>query len=259
MLDLIPDCHGAKRNETMVDVEEKQNGKHNRMKKFWWLGLFLGGLSLTACAQEKTRASRMAEATDMQAYFDAVKRDDVAMVEAGLATPGLLTATNERGETLLMAAVYAQRPRLIRRLIEAGADVNAQDERLNSPFLYAGAEGDLETVRLALAHGADFTRTNRYGGTALIPAAEKGHLAVVTLLANTPNYPIDHVNQLGWTALLEAVILGDGGPAQQAIVATLLAAGADAGIPDHTGVTALIHARQKGLTEIVALLEAARG
>jgi hypothetical protein len=66
---------------------------------------------------------------------------------------------------------------------------------------------------------------------------------------------VDHVNRLGWTALLEAVILGDGGPDHQRIVERLVDAGADRAIADEDGVTALEHARDRGYTEIVELLE----
>ena len=80
------------------------------------------------------------------------------------------------------------------------------------------------------------TRTNRFGGTALIPAADRGHVEVVRELVRTDT-DIDHVNDLGWTALLEAVILGDGGPAHQEIVRVLVEAGADVGLADRDGVT----------------------
>jgi len=221
------------------------------------LALAMGLSGLAACSQAGKSPAAITQEAGMQALFDAVARNDVATIQAAVSTAGTLSATNERGETLLMNAVYAQRPQIVALLIEAGADVNAQDERQNSPFLYAGAEGDIATVRLALTHGADFTVTNRYGGTALIPAAEKGHLAMVTLLANTPGYPIDHVNSLGWTALLEAIILGDGGQTQTQIVAALIEAGADVGIADAKGVTALQHAKRKGFVEIIQLLAAA--
>ena len=65
---------------------------------------------------------------------------------------------------------------------------------------------------------------------------------------------VNHVNNLGWTALLEAVILGDGGEAHTEIVRLLLAAGADRSIADRDGVTALEHARRRGYAEMVALL-----
>ena len=66
--------------------------------------------------------------------------------------------------------------------------------------------------------------------------------------------PLDHVNELGWTALLEAVVLGDGGRAHQRIVRLLVDAGADTAIPDRDGVTALEHARRRGYDEIAATL-----
>ena len=72
----------------------------------------------------------------------------------------------------------------------------------------------------------DLRRTNRFGGTALIPASDRGHVGVVRELLRTAD-PVDHVNRLGWTALLEAVILGEGGSAHQRIVRMLVDAGAD--------------------------------
>jgi uncharacterized protein len=99
----------------------------------------------------------------------------------------------------------------------------------------------------------DLKRTNRFGGTALIPAADRGHVEMVRALLQT-RVEIDHVNDLGWTALLEAVILGDGGPAHQEIVRLLVAAGARTDLADSDGVTPLAHARSRGYDEIAELL-----
>jgi len=159
------------------------------------------------------------------------------------------------GRTPLMIATYQNHLAAARLLMEAGADVNAQDDMRNSPFLYAGASGYLDIVRLCLQHHANFNVLNRYGGTALIPAAEKGHVEVVSLLANTKGFPIDHINNLGWTALLEAVILSDGGPKHQQIVQLLVDAGCNVNIADRDGITPLQHARKKGYTKMVNILE----
>ncbi len=67
----------------------------------------------------------------------------------------------------------------------------------------------------------------------------------------------DHVNRLGWTALLEAVILGEGVPDHVETVRLLLAGGANADLPDADGVTLLEHAKRRGQHEIVARLIAA--
>jgi len=134
--------------------------------------------------------------------------------------------------------------------------VNAKDEMQDSPFLYAGAEGRLQILRMTLAAGADLNSTNRYGGTALIPAAHHGHVETVReLLKTTIN--VNHVNRLGWTALLEAIILGDGGAAHTEIVRLLVAHGAKLQLADAQGVTPLAHAEQRGQHEIAQILRLA--
>ena len=143
-----------------------------------------------------------------------------------------------------------------RRLIAAGADVNAQNENRDSAFLLAGAEGRLEILKATLAAGADLKSTNRYGGTALIPASERGHVDTVRTLIEA-GVDVDHVNNLGWTALLEAIILGDGGERHQQIVGLLVKAGADVDLADRDGVKPLQHARSRGYREIEAILASA--
>ena len=167
-----------------------------------------------------------------------------------------MNGRDAQGRTPVMAATYGRHARVVEALIGAGADVNPRDQMLNNPFLYAGAEGLLDILKLAAAAGADPRLTNRYGGTALIPAAERGHVEVVDwLLANT-KVEVNHVNRLGWTALLEAIVLSDGGPRHRRIVASLIRHGADVNLPDREGRTPLHHARSRGYAEIGALLEA---
>jgi ankyrin repeat protein len=162
-----------------------------------------------------------------------------------------------RGRTPIMAAAYGNRVETVAALIDAGADVNLRDNVMNNPFLYAGAEGLLDILKLTVKAGADPKLTNRFGGTALIPAAERGHVAVVQYLLAHTNIDINHVNNLGWTALLEAIVLSDGGPKHQEIVAILIQHGADVNIPDRSGHTPLHHAKERGFKEIQTLLEAA--
>jgi ankyrin repeat protein len=135
---------------------------------------------------------------------------------------------------------------------------NAQDNQRDSAYLLAGARGYLGILRMTLAAGADLKSTNRYGGTALIPACHYGHVETVRELLKT-KIDIDHVNNLGWTALLEAVILGDGGARHTEIVRLLLAGKANPSIADRQGVTPLGHARSRGYREMARLIEAAGG
>jgi ankyrin repeat protein len=145
---------------------------------------------------------------------------------------------------------------VVRLLVDAGADVDLQDDSRANALLVCGETGDVAVLREVLRGDPDLTRTNRFGGTALIPAADRGHVDAVRALLAT-GIDIDHVNRLGWTALLEAVILGDGGPAHQEIVELLVEAGADVRIADRDGVTPLAHARERGYDAMVRILESA--
>ncbi len=127
---------------------------------------------------------------------------------------------------------------------------------MDSPLLLAGAEGTVDIMKLILQAKPDFTLHNRFGGTTLVPAAERGHVEMVKLLVST-EIDIDAVNHLGWTALLEAFVLSNGGPRHQEIVQVLVDAGANVNVADKDGVTPLQHARQKGFHEIVKILESA--
>ena len=95
--------------------------------------------------------------------------------------------------------------------------------------------------------------TSPYDGTALIAAAHLGHVVVVRRLI-AAGAPLDHVNNLNWTALIEAVVLGDGGPAHTETVLALVEAGADRSITDRSGRTPLQLAEAYGFTEIADII-----
>jgi ankyrin repeat protein len=191
--------------------------------------------------------------SDMRLH-GAAAAGDVGLIRRLLATGADIDARDDEGRTPILVATVARRTEAVRVLIEAGADVDIRDDNLANPFLYAGAEGLLDILRLVNEAGADPAITNRFGGVALIPASERGHVETVRYLLEESDVDVDHVNNLGWTALLEAVILGDGGLRHQAIVALLVDAGADPELADRDGVTPLAHARARGQTEIVAIL-----
>lgn len=198
------------------------------------------------------------DGTEMTAqdFLAAAEADDIARLQRGLEQGIPIDSRDANGRTALLLATHANAIKAARLLIDHGADVDAKDDIEDSPYLYAGAEGRLEILMMTIAAGADLTSVNRYGGTALTPAAHHGHVEVVRYLLTT-DVDVDHINDLGWTALLEAVILGDGGAVYREIVALLLENGADPAIGDRQGVTALDHARTRGQTEIIELLEQA--
>jgi ankyrin repeat protein len=189
--------------------------------------------------------------------IQSAEQGDLAGIVRSLEDGDDINQQDARGRTAVMSATYAGQVAAVKFLLEREADPDIQDEMLNTPFLYAGAEGMLDILKLANEAGADPAVTNRYGGTALIPACERGHVEVVQYLLTNSDVDIDHVNRLGWTGLLEAIILSDGGPAHQKIVRILIEHGADVDLADAEGVTPLAHARARGYTEIAQALREA--
>jgi len=113
-------------------------------------------------------------------------------------------------------------------------------------------------LRMMIPKGPDLSLRNRFGGTALIPACERAHVEAVEVLLTT-RIDVNHVNNLGWTCLLEIVILGDEGPRHIEVTRKVLAAGADPNLADRDNVSPLAHARRKGQHQIARLIEAAGG
>jgi ankyrin repeat protein len=210
----------------------------------------VAGIGSIGTARAQTRAG-----DPPPRLVQAALRGDRPEVERLLRAGADVNQRDARGRNAVLAATQGGHTEIARLLIERGADVNAQDDIQDSAFLLAGASGHTEIVRLALP-SADFKRTNRYGGTALIPACHHGHVETVRVLLRS-GIDIDHVNRLGWTALLEAVILGDGGPAHTEIVRLLIERGAKLNLADRDGVTPLQHTERRGQAQIARMLRAA--
>ncbi len=196
-----------------------------------------------------------AQADRDRALIAAAGGGDADSVRRLLQEGASVHAADERGVTALIAAAYRNHVEVARLLVRAGADVDRQDRTQQSAFLIATSDGSVDLLRLTIEAGADVHRTDSYHGTGLIRAADRGRVGVIRELLKTP-IPIDHVNRLGWTALLEAIILGDGGPRHTEVVRLLVDAGAGVNIADSGGVTPLAHARARSFTAIVKILEA---
>ena len=159
------------------------------------------------------------------------------------------------GRTAMHIAAFASQDDALELLAVSGANLNALESRAYDIVTIAAVANDLEFLDLALSLGASASNvTSPYEGTALIAAAHLGHHEIVNSLIRA-GAPLDHVNNLGWTALIEAVILGNGGPNHIATVRALVDAGADKTITDREGVSPLQHAKRMNYREIVELLQ----
>ncbi|MGF6823279.1 ankyrin repeat protein [Microbacterium sp. ZKA21] len=159
----------------------------------------------------------------------------------------------EHERTPLMHAVLNDHVAVAQLLVALGADPDAFDDRRDTPWVMTGVMGSVTMLEALLPGGPDLTIANRRGGTPLHPASERGHVEYVRRAVQL-DIDVNRVNLNGWTALLEAVAFGDGEAGQQEIVRLLLAAGADPGIRDANGRSALDHARERGFDEIARIL-----
>jgi ankyrin repeat protein len=203
------------------------------------------------------RAPSAGEASAYTGLFAAAARGDSARIAQLAAAGERVDARDGHGRTPLHVAAFGGHVAAMRALAKAGADPNALEGDRYDVVTIAAVANDLPTLDAALALGCSARNvTSRYDGTALIAAAHLGHAEVVRRLIKA-GAPLDHVNNLGWTALIESIVLGDGGDAHLATLEALVAAGANVNLPDRSGSTPLQLAKSRGYRRMVAVLEKA--
>jgi uncharacterized protein len=218
----------------------------------------LGALFVVLAAACAPAPSPTGGADPAAALREAAGRGDTDAVRALLDQGAPVDARDDRGATALVRAAYGNQVAAAALLVQAGADVNLQDDTRQSAYLIATSEvgDDPRLLDLTLGAGADIDAKDSYNGTGLIRAAERANVKIVERLLQA-GIDRDHVNRLGYTALHEAVVFGEGGPADQATVAALVAGGVALDIPDGNGDTALAHAERGGQREVASILRAA--
>lgn len=186
--------------------------------------------------------------------FAAALAGDAGEIERLARTGQAIDARDAHGRTPLHVAAYVRRHDAMRALVRLGANPNALDRDRYDIVTIAAVADDVATLATALGIGCSAANvTSPYDGTALIAAAHLGHDEVVRMLIRA-NAPLDHVNNLGWTAVIESIVLGDGGKRHQATLQALIAAGANVSIADRSGTTPLALARSRGYQPMVEML-----
>ena len=202
-------------------------------------------------------APSTADRSGYTGLFAAAMRGDAAQIKALIASGEKPGGRDPHGRTPLHVAAYGGHREAMRALVAAGADPNALENDRYDIVTIAAVANDVSTLTVALELGASAGNvTSRYDGTALIAAAHLGHTDVVRTLIRA-GAPLDHVNNLGWTALIEAIVLGDGGPRHQDTLVALVEAGANVNLPDRQGRTPLALAHARGHDAMAARLRQA--
>lgn len=240
------------------------------------LGLFLTGCgkapskvkdetkesSVTQVSSTSETSTQKEETKEMEIFevgslIQAVTNNDIEFTKRILEDKTYnINEVNQQNESALLIATHNNFVEIAKVLIDHGADVNQQDSIQDSPYLYAGAQGKTEILAYMLKNSQPNQQIyNRFGGNTIIPAAEKGHLDTVKLLLEDGTVDINHQNNYGYTALIEAIALTDGSKVYQDIVAELLKYGADKNLKDNYGKTATDYARELGYGNILKMLE----
>ena len=223
-------------------------------------GLARGILIAAACSALASHAQVGPSPAEKAAYkglHAAAVRGDAPVIKALIAKGEKPDVRDGYARTPLHVAAYGGHHEAMRALVAAGANPNALERDRYDIITIAAVANDVATLKVALELGCSAKNiTSRYDGTALIAAAHLGHAAVVRMLIGA-GAPLDHVNNLGWTALIESIVLGNGGPRHTETLKALVEAGANVNLADRNGQTPLTLVRRRGFVEMVKLLERA--
>lgn len=210
--------------------------------------------TLIAGAQVAPTAS---ELTAYRGLHAAAAKGDATEIERLVRAGAPIDTRDSRARTPLHVATYMQQPDAARALMRLGADPNALESQQYDIVTIAAVANDVPMLKVALDGGCKANNvTSPYQGTALIAAAHLGHDEAVRILI-AAKAPLDHVNNLGWTALIESIVLGDGGKRHTATLEALVDAGANVNLADRSGDTPLTLAKKRGFSEMAKILESA--
>lgn len=109
----------------------------------------------------------------------AVRENNPELLENLILRRARLNVRNRNGDTALRMAAFTGKMPFVKRLVEAGAEVNMYGW---SPLSYAAFNGHADIAEFLLKHGAELNATTENGSTALLVATRNGHGPVVELL-----------------------------------------------------------------------------
>lgn len=162
-------------------------------------------------------------------------------------------ARDSEGRTSLFHAVLGDQKLIVEALLTQGVNIEAVDQHGHTPLSVAVQEGKRAVAQILLGRGAQTTTNDSIEGQApLSLAASKGHEACVDLLIDH-GVDLDHRSRNEQRTALHYAVL----PGHSMVVKILIEAGAEAGLVDSHGRSALSLAKENGHEECVKLLSQA--
>jgi uncharacterized protein len=182
-------------------------------------------------------------------FFIAIKQDDASGI-AGLLRRGFdPNTTDPAGLTGLFLAIRDDSLKSARVLVDwPKTKVETRNKQDESPLMMAALKGHLDLCKRLIERDADVNKT---GWTPLHYASTSGHVAVMQLLLDNSAY-IDAESPNGTTPLMMAAHYGSA-----EAVRLLLDAGADPGLKNQLGLTAIDFAFRANRQEVADLVAAA--
>ena len=187
---------------------------------------------------------------DPDAFVEAARLNDTALVEKFLATGADVNSKNKSGVYPLHWAAWHGNLELVKKLVAKQAYVDVMDGyRDETPLSWAAKKGNLEVVKFLVEKGAAVNNSDRYKETPLMDAARYGHDEMVRFLLYN-NAKINDVTVDGVSALMFASMNG-----HEKVVKTLLEFRADINkIHFKTSKTARGYAEERKFKSIVDLI-----
>jgi uncharacterized protein len=228
----------------------------NLLKASVFVAGVIGMISAPANAQTPPSATERAAYTGLLGVTATGALNEITQLMINGADPNQRDAFDR---TPLLVAAHRADLRAMELLVKGGADPRAKDRQNYDAITITSVANQPAALKAAIALGGDARAiTSPYQGTALIAAAHLGHAEVVRILIAAGS-PLDHVNNLGWTAVIEAIVLGDGGTNHQQCLQALLDAGADPNLADRAGKSPLALAEGRGYRVMAEMIRAKGG
>lgn len=208
-----------------------------------------------AWANEQTRRGLESEGIEYspRGFFRAVETGNVRAVQLFVEAGVDINQRNDKGWTPLMVAIFSSNEAAASLLMDAGARADIQDQRGYGPLHWAAYRGYVSVTKRLIQSGVPPDLKSHAGITPLLQAAAMGHADTAQILLEAGAHPSEPDNE-GWTPLHKAIANG-----HEMVVEILMKAGADPTARHAGGATPIGIAREKGKTEILALLAGKAG